>query len=1670
MTWLAGRLCLNSEFERHITIGACLVMNAHRKRISVVQSGDTSQSATSGHKACFAWLRTLGLLLVTALISVAATAATSNYTFTTATDDALTDMTGSAQLLGADLDDIASPVTSIGFDFYFQGVRYGQFSVNDNGALRLGPVSVQTAGPYQPLAQAVPVIITAWGADQRVHSTGRVHHRVIGIAPNRVSVIEWRNMQSNFNAGGTPDLTYQVRLFETSGAVEFVYGSMSLSATGAGAGDSNDPQFGFSSGNSAGNVGSVTAAQGGVPDPSFDGASAVPTNNLYVAGPITALTSASDGSRRVFAFDPPVPDAAPAGLNFSATTQVSTTLNWVDNATNELAYVIYRSTDGVVYSFLASAPVDAVSFVDASLFPGTSYFYRVHAVTEGALSLPTSGSVTTGAPGTIVSTAVGGSWSMPATWAGGIVPGPTDNVTIADGALVTIDTAAVALNVFVGSGGAAAELVFDAGVARSLTVGADVRIQANGRLASAAAGTVTTHALVVGGSVVNEGQLDFSTNADTAGAIVTFGAGAMDVNFAGNGAVTDVRAITIAKGVQQTVVTLNPVNFTVRGAAVDSATAAFLTLTSGTFRIGGTFAMTNRLFSVAAYSIPAAAGLWLDNPNFTVAALNGSPTTTGLLRVSAGTYNVGTGAGNSMGAGAGARFMIEGGALVIAGRLQSTAVVNYTQSGGFVHVCTVGNAAGTACFGLTAAGSTFDFAGGAVVLVIPSTAGTPLDYSVSPSASFLTNPALTNLILGGGGSPAAANYRVLGATPRIQVTAGRTMSVGSTASGGTIFFRGTTLFNEGTIAVQGANSRLDFAASGPMTYVGTGVMGSAGAPFTGVGISANSPSGDNTTINAPIFVNRVNFFNGGFTNSGLLTLGGGGATTAIVQMGNSTTPSNAGGFDVSPAFDLGTGGQIMLYLRQTTPRVSGPEINPTRTLSTLTIDENNPAHSVTLSGGDLAVTAIANLTNGRLITGANTLSTGTVAVARTNGYVDGNLRRTATAVGALTFDVGSVNGYSPVAFNVTAGTLPADITASAVQATAPGFMPPELAIGRHWSLDATDITADLTFSYLDPTDLGMLDETGLRVYRGVAGVYSDLGGTINDVANTATIADVTTFSEWTLGAALIGNLSIDPGSINFGDVVVDDTSLAATVTLSNTGFASLDVTDLDAASAPFERSGGSCSMVLPITIAVGEDCTLEYTFSPTATGPSTQTLTVTADAPGSGTIQLDGNGVQGNLVIDPSGVDFGDVLVGTTSGASMVTLSNDGNASLDVTVLTAATAPFARNGGTCAATPTISIAAGANCTLVYEFSPSATGAADQTLTVTANAPGSGTIQLDGNGVQGNLVIDPGSIDFGDVVVGASSAASTVTLMNTGTASLDVTALTEAAAPFARNGGTCPATPTISIAAGGNCTLIYEFSPTASGVADQTLTVTANAPGSGSIQLDGNAVEGNLVIAPGSIDFGDVGIGSDSAVQTVTLSNNGTANLEVTDLTVAAAPFALSGGTCGGAPFTIPNDASCTLQFTFSPSIVGPADQTLSVTADAPGSGSIQLDGNGVQGNLVIDPASLDLGDTVIGDVSAVGTITLSNDGDVPLEVNSITLADLPFVRTNDGSCGNALPFTINNGESCTLSYTFAPTDAGPAQQGFTVGSNASGDSSFELLGSGLPAEIEIFFDGFEPIP
>jgi hypothetical protein len=216
-----------------------------------------------------------------------------------------------------------------------------------------------------------------------------------------------------------------------------------------------------------------------------------------------------------------------------------------------------------------------------------------------------------------------------------------------------------------------------------------------------------------------------------------------------------------------------------------------------------------------------------------------------------------------------------------------------------------------------------------------------------------------------------------------------------------------------------------------------------------------------------------------------------------------------------------------------------------------------------------------------------------------------------------------------------------------------------------------------------------------------------------------------------LGPVGTPTLSLSGTSIDFGSVVSGQTG-SGSITLSNTGTANLSVTALTAPTAPFALTGGTCGAT-PITLAPAASCTLTYSFSPTSASPSNQSIAVTSNG-GNPSFSLQGTGVGAPVAaLSASALNFGNVAI-SAFGNATVTLSNTGGSALTISAVTPATAPFSANGGTCGAVP-ITLAAGANCTLIYRFSPSVSGSFSQTLTLTSNG-GNPSFSLQGTGVLG----------------------------------------------------------------------------------------------------------------------------------------------------------------------------------------------------------------------------------------------------------------------------------------------------------------------------------------------
>ncbi len=331
---------------------------------------------------------------------------------------------------------------------------------------------------------------------------------------------------------------------------------------------------------------------------------------------------------------------------------------------------------------------------------------------------------------------------------------------------------------------------------------------------------------------------------------------------------------------------------------------------------------------------------------------------------------------------------------------------------------------------------------------------------------------------------------------------------------------------------------------------------------------------------------------------------------------------------------------------------------------------------------------------------------------------------------------------------------------------------------------------------------------GMRFYPVALGPLS------GQLTLSVTESGLSNSGEVSLDLSGIGS-TISASSLSFGPQGVGTTSASQSVTIIATTQAALNIASI-AVNDDFAETN-TCGS----SVAKGSSCAITLTFTPTALGPRTGTLTITDSASDSPqTVTLTGTGTASpEATLSPTSLNFAPQNTGTTSAPQTVTISNPGVSALSITSI-AASGDFAET-NTCGA----SVAGGSSCAVSVTFAPTATGTRTGTLTITDNAGGSPqTVGLSGTGVAPApaATVSPTSLTFDAQATGSTSAARTMTLTNSGTASLSIASIS-ASGDFAEV-NTCGN----NVAAGANCTISVTFTPTSAGSRTGTLTITDNA--------------------------------------------------------------------------------------------------------------------------------------------------------------------------------------------------------------------------------------------------
>jgi len=509
------------------------------------------------------------------------------------------------------------------------------------------------------------------------------------------------------------------------------------------------------------------------------------------------------------------------------------------------------------------------------------------------------------------------------------------------------------------------------------------------------------------------------------------------------------------------------------------------------------------------------------------------------------------------------------------------------------------------------------------------------------------------------------------------------------------------------------------------------------------------------------------------------------------------------------------------------------------------------------------------------------------------------------------------------------------------------------------------------------------------------------------------------------------NIYVSPKLIAFPNQGLNTTSAVHNVTLLNNQTGTLLISSIQA-SAPFSQTNDCGSSVAP-----NAQCTISVTFTPTAKQYYSSTLVITDSAGNSPqTVSLTGNGVIPVTVL-PAAINFPNQTINTSSPASSFTMTN--NLSVPVTIASIVAGAGFSQTNTCGT----SLAAGNACTVSVTFTPTVKQYYSSTVVITDSASNSPqSVAVTGNGIV-PVTVAPLAINFRDQAINTTSNATVVTITNNQSAALNFSGISISGA-FGQinNCGT-------SLASGASCTINVTFSPTAIQTYYGTLLIPNDGPNAPqSVPLTGSGIA-PVSFTPKQISFSDQGIYSTSAPYPISFTNN-----EPTAVSLAittAAPFAQT-NTCGT---SLAAGATCTINVTFSPTVVQYYTGTLTITG-APGSPyTIPVVGNGIiPVSYTPKVGGLYFSHQIANTPSTPQAVTITNNQTTPLTFSAMSSsAAFPFTSNcGDGAGGGALAA----GAMCTIQVSFNPPAATSYSANLLVYENAYGSPiTIPLQGTGI---------------
>jgi hypothetical protein len=325
----------------------------------------------------------------------------------------------------------------------------------------------------------------------------------------------------------------------------------------------------------------------------------------------------------------------------------------------------------------------------------------------------------------------------------------------------------------------------------------------------------------------------------------------------------------------------------------------------------------------------------------------------------------------------------------------------------------------------------------------------------------------------------------------------------------------------------------------------------------------------------------------------------------------------------------------------------------------------------------------------------------------------------------------------------------------------------------------------------------------------------------------------------------------------------------------------------------------------------------------------------------------------------------------------------------------------------------------------------------------------------------------GVIAFGEQQ-GTTAVTQTVSVYNGGNTPLTISGVAVSGTAFATataTSGACVVNQ--AIAPGSLCQIAVSFTSPHAGIFSGTLTIASNSLNNSSttqtVALSAFTYGVYVTESPNPLNFGNQTVGTTSAPQTITFTNNGDLySAGIGNPTFSGSGYTVTLGTC----FSIAVGSSCTGTVTFSPTAVQSYNGvTATFQAGSSGGGpnqvfTLTLNGAGTAAAapaVTLLPTSVAFPNQPVGTTSAASTVQLTNSGTAALTITGISITGTnPTAFAETSACGT----TLAAGSSCNISVTFTPSSAGAFSASLSVADNAAGSpQTVPLTGNGAPAAV-----------